>query len=152
MTLSKEQIGAIFFLLLSVAYGFYASEIKLYPGDELDSMTARTLPLVLSTLGIAFSLILLISGRNKSTVVAANLDWKPVIFLIVLTLLYGLTLDWLGFFISTSLFLIAGFRTLGEKRVKVLLLVSLPFVFIFWFGLTQLLDIYLAPGRLWVGQ
>lgn len=151
MTFSKEQIGAIFFLLLSIAYGFYASEIRLYPGDELDPMTARTLPYVLSFLGIAFSLGLLISGRHKSPVVAVNLDWKPVMILIGLTILYGLALDWIGFFISTSLFLIAGFRTLGEKRIKILLLVSLPFVFVFWFGLTQLLDIYLAPGRLFGG-
>ncbi len=72
----------------------------------------------------------------------------PVVALMVLTLAYGFSLDWLGFLISTTLFLIAGFRILGEKRLKVLLLVAVPFVFIFWFGLTQLLEIYLAPGRI----
>ena len=34
---------------------------------------------------------------------------------------------------------------------KILLLVAVPFVFLFWFGLTQLLDIYLAPGRIFGG-
>lgn len=149
MTLSKERIGALFFLVVSIVYGYLASEIKLYPGDELDPMTAQTLPYVLSAMGIAFSLFLLINGDHKDFGSGfAHLNWKPVIALMLLTLFYGFSLDWLGFLISTTVFLIAGFRILGEKRIKVLLLVAVPFVFIFWFGLTQLLDIYLAPGRI----
>jgi putative tricarboxylic transport membrane protein len=149
MTINKERIGALFFLVLSIAYGYYASEIKLYPGDELDPMTARTLPYFLSAMGVAFSLILVVSGKQKDHGASiTGLNWKPVIALMLLTLAYGLSLDWLGFLISTTLFLIAGVRILGERRVKVLLLVAVPFVFIFWFGLTQLLDIYLAPGRI----
>ena len=69
----------------------------------------------------------------------------------LLSLAYGFALDWLGFLLSTTLFLIAGFRILGEKRPKMLLLVAVPFVFIFWFGLTQMLEIYLAPGRIFGG-
>ncbi len=149
MTLSKERIGALFFLVVSIAYGYFAAEIKLYPGDELDPMTAQTLPYVLSAMGITFSLFLLINGNHKEFGSGfAHLNWKPVIALMLLTLFYGFSLDWLGFLISTTVFLIAGFRILGEKRIKVLLLVAVPFVFIFWFGLTQLLDIYLAPGRI----
>lgn len=149
MTITRERIGALFFLMLSIAYGYYAGQIRLYPGDELDPMTARTLPYVLSAMGVVFSLVLLASG-NKTGQGASldNLNWKPVAALMGLTLVYGLALDWLGFLISTTLFLIAGFRILGEKRVKILLLVAVPFVFIFWFGLTQMLEIYLAPGRL----
>jgi putative tricarboxylic transport membrane protein len=152
MTLSKERIGALFFLVVSIAYGYFASEIKLYPGDELDPMTAQTLPYVLSAMGITFSLFLLINGNHKEFGSGfAHLNWKPVIALMLLTLFYGFSLDWLGFLISTTVFLIAGFRILGEKRIKVLLLVAVPFVFLFWFGLTQLLDIYLAPGRIFGG-
>ena len=149
MNLTRERIGALFFLALSAAYGYYATEIKLYPGDEYEPMTARTLPYVLSALGIGLSLILLVTGRQgRLDGQLLRLDWKPVIILLGLTLLYGIALDWFGFLIATTLFLIAGFYTLGEKRIKVLLLVSVPFVFLFWFGLTQLLDIYLAPGRI----
>jgi len=149
MRLSKERIGALFFLVLSIIYGYYGSEIKLYPGDELEPMTARTLPYFLALLGIALSMVLLITAKNDDeTVQGPSREWLPVVLLILLTILYGLMLDWLGFIISTSIFLISGFRILGEKRLKILLLVSIPFVLIFWFGLTQLLDIYLAPGRL----
>ena len=149
MVLSKDRIGAMFFLVVSIAYGYFATEIKLYPGDELDPMTAQTLPVVLSGLGIVFSLVLLVSGDQKEFGPGiAGLNWKPVIALLLLTLFYGFSLDWLGFLLSTTVFLIAGFRILGERRVRVLLLIAVPFVFIFWFGLTQLLDIYLAPGRI----
>ena len=152
MTISKERIGALFFLVLSIVYGYLASGIKLYPGDELDPMTARTLPLILSGMGIVLSLVLLATGKHEhhdGNVFALN--WKPVILLMLLSLAYGFALDWLGFLVSTAIFLMAGFRILGEKRLKILLLVALPFVFIFWFGLTQMLDIYLAPGRIFGG-
>ena len=152
MTITKERIGALFFLLLSILYGYMAGQIKLYPGDELDPMTARTLPLVLSGLGIVFSLVLLATGnheRRDGNVFALN--WKPVILLMLLSLAYGFALDWLGFLVSTTLFLMAGFRILGENSIKKIVLVAVPFVFIFWFGLTQMLDIYLAPGRIFGG-
>ena len=149
MTLTKERIGAMFFLVLSIVYGYLAYQIKLYPGDELDAMTARTLPFFLSGLGILLSLVLLATGKQEVHGASiAGLDWKPVILLMLLSLVYGIALDWLGFLISTTLFLIAGFWILGEKRLKILLMVAVPFVFIFWFGLTQMLDIYLAPGRI----
>ena len=152
MTLTKERIGALFFLALSIAYGYMSYQIKLYPGDELEAMTARTLPIFLSGMGVVFSLVLLATGnKQESSSNISGLDWKPVILLMLLSLLYGFALDWLGFLISTTLFLIAGFRILGEKRIRILLLVAVPFVFIFWFGLTQLLDIYLAPGRVFGG-
>ncbi len=153
MTLSRERIGALFFLVLSISYGYFASEIRLHPGDEYEAMTARTLPYVLSGLGVALSFALLLGGKHEAPPAGtlSRLDWKPVLILLGLTLLYGLTIDWLGFLLATTLFLIAGFRTLGEKRLKILLGVAVPFVFIFWFGLTQMLDIYLAPGRIFGG-
>ncbi len=112
-------------------------------------MTARTLPYVLAMIGVVLSFLLLIGGKKETvSTKISRLNWKPVVTLMALTMVYGLALDWVGFLISTTLFLIAGFYTLGERRIKTLLLVAVPFVFIFWFGLTQLLEIYLAPGRL----
>ena len=59
---------------------------------------------------------------------------------------YGFTIRYLGFLISTTIFLVGGFAVLGERRIKVLLGASIPVVFIFWYLLTQLMGIYLAPG------
>jgi putative tricarboxylic transport membrane protein len=65
--------------------------------------------------------------------------------------MYGLSLDWIGFLLATILFLMGGFYILGERRWKILLSVSIGFVVVFWYSLTQLLEIYLAPGRLFAG-
>ena len=93
--------------------------------------------------------MLLISGKpHQEHIPTEKAEWIPVVLLIVLTLLYGFALDWLGFILSTILFLVSGFRILGENRWRVLLQVSVPFVLVFWFCLTQLLSIYLAPGKL----
>ncbi len=61
---------------------------------------------------------------------------------------YGLIIKLAGFIISTILFLIVGFRILGERRVKILLLASIPFVVVFWFLLNRILGVYLEPGVL----
>lgn len=152
MQLSKERIGALFFLVLSISYGYYGSQIRLHPGDEFEPMNAQTLPYVLSILGIGLSLFLLVMGKSDQhdSAQQAN-EWQPVTLLIGLTVIYGLTLDWLGFLLSTILFLMAGFWILGERRWSVLLKISVPFVLVFWGLLTQVLDIYLAPGRLFAG-
>lgn len=152
MQLSKERIGALFFLLLSIIYGYFGTEIRLFPGDEFEPMTAQTMPFVLSILGIGLSFFLLITGKKTDAVTEhQENEWLPVILLIGLTLLYGLTLDWLGFLVSTTLFLMGGFWILGERNWKIIIKISVPFVLVFWGGLTQLLDIYLAPGRLFAG-
>lgn len=151
MQLSKERIGALFFLLLSITYGYFGTEIRLFPGDEFEPMTAQTMPFVLSILGIGLSFFLLITAKNDAVIEHKENEWLPVILLIGLTLLYGFTLDWLGFLVSTTLFLMGGFWVLGERNWKNIIKISVPFVLVFWGGLTQLLDIYLAPGRLFAG-
>ncbi|WP_020410095.1 tripartite tricarboxylate transporter TctB family protein [Hahella ganghwensis] len=152
MTISRDQIAGLVFLVFSLAYGFYATDIALLPGEEFEPINARTMPYVLSGLGAALSFFfVLASWRSAGTLKPLKLGlmaWPPVIALLVVMVIYGLILNWLGFVVSTALFLIAGFRIMGERRPKILFGVSIPFVAISWFCLTQLLDIYLAPGRL----
>ena len=62
---------------------------------------------------------------------------------------YSAMLEPAGFLLSTSLFLIAGFFVMGERRKKVLLFASIPVAVVFWFLMTQVLGIYLVPGNLW---
>jgi len=152
MQLSKERIGALFFLALAILYGYYGSEIQLFPGDEMEAMNARTLPYAITILTVALAIFLLATANPDSEDDAHQVfEWKLVVLLIGLTVLYGLALDWLGFLLATILFLICGIRILGETRWRVLLKISFSFVVIFWGGLTQGLDIYLAPGRLFAG-
>lgn len=154
---NKDLIGSLIFLALSIAYGASAQLIPFYPGDEYEPFTARTLPFALSVLGAGLSFALLISTLKKTSEVkldqpvlksALGYDWSTVIKLLSLMVFYALALKWLGFIIATTVFLFGGYWILGERRKKVLFGASLPFVVAFWFMLTQLLDIYLAPGQL----
>ncbi|OMH32824.1 tripartite tricarboxylate transporter TctB family protein [Motiliproteus sp. MSK22-1] len=150
MILTKDHIGGLVFLGVSVVYGYHAGQIPLIPGDEFEPFNARSLPTILAWLCGLFSLALLASAKQDSNkrLRLLGYDFELVGKLLVLMVLFGLTLDWIGFLLSSMLFLIGGYWLLGERRIKTLLLASVPFVFIFWLVLVQLLDIYLAPGRL----
>ncbi|OPX57113.1 putative tricarboxylic transport membrane protein [Oceanospirillum multiglobuliferum] len=163
-SLSEDLIGSLLFLAFSAGYAYSATLIPAYPGDEYEPFTAQTLPLALSTMGVVLSLLLLVgtlktrNAQNSEqalqqratcmTDVKPDYDWKTVLQLIALMLFYAVGLKWLGFIIATTVFLAVGYWVLGERRKKILFGASLPFVLLFWFALTQLLDIYLAPGQL----
>lgn len=151
MIFTKDHIGGLIFLCLSVAYGYYAGDIALLPGDEYEPFHAQTLPYALAVLGGVLSLALLITAKsepnNKLNLYGYN--FALVSKLLVLVVLFGLALEWVGFLLATVFFLVGGYWLLGERRPKMLLLASIPFAVGIWFALTQLLDVYLAPGHLY---
>ncbi|WP_271271552.1 tripartite tricarboxylate transporter TctB family protein [Aliamphritea hakodatensis] len=149
MTITKDHIGGLVFLCLSVAYGYYARDIPLLPGDEFEPFTARSVPNALAWIGGVLSLALIVTAKSDAanTLRLAGLDFGLVSKLLILVVLFGLALDWLGFLLATVLFLVAGYWLLGERRPKMLLIASVPFAVGIWFVLTQLLDIYLAKGK-----
>jgi putative tricarboxylic transport membrane protein len=152
LIMNQDKVGAIFFLLLSIVYGALAFDIPLMFGEEDQAFTARTLPFALAIAGIMISALILFlpsgdTAKKKNLFqIFGGLNWKPVIQLAGLMLLYGLTIRWLGFLISTSLFLLSGYWILGERRLKVLLFASVPVVVVFWFLMTKVLGVYLARG------
>ncbi|EPJ46458.1 MAG: putative tricarboxylic transport TctB [Osedax symbiont Rs1] len=153
MTIAKDRIGGLIFLALSIGYGFSITLIPMYPGDEYEVFTAKTLPAALALIGSVLSLALLILSRGETKKTLPDLDWAIAVKLMALMSAYGVILETLGFLVATTLFLLAGYWILGERRKILLFCCSLPLVLCFWFGLTQLLDIYLAPGVLlqWMG-
>ncbi|MEH6627552.1 MAG: tripartite tricarboxylate transporter TctB family protein [Motiliproteus sp.] len=150
MIITKDHIGGLVFLCLSVAYGYYAGQIPMLPGDEFEPFNAQTVPSALAAMGAVLSLALLLTSRmdpNKRLRLSGY-DFVLVGMLLVLVMLFAIALEWIGFLPSTVLFLIGGYWLLGERRIKTLLIASVPFAVFIWFALSQLLDIYLAPGRL----
>ncbi|WP_419534773.1 tripartite tricarboxylate transporter TctB family protein [Endozoicomonas sp.] len=155
MTLSKDQIGSLVFLCLSLTYGYYAGQIPLLPGDEFEPFHARTLPYALAGLGALLSFLLLATSsmaksRNEAGPVPVSLDFSLVAKLLALIVLFAVALQWVGFLLATTAFLAGGYWLLGERRAKVLLMASLPFAAAIWLVLTKLLSIYLAPGQLFL--
>ncbi len=56
---------------------------------------------------------------------------------------FGLTILRVGYFLSTSIFLVLSYIILGERRWLLIFLLSFPFVAIFMYLLHGLLNIYL---------
>lgn len=153
--MNKEKVGALFFFILSIGYGVLAFDIPLTFMGEDEVFTAQTLPIALAIAGALVSFLILVlpstkqDGSDNVTAAFRNLDWKRVGLLAVLMIFYGLTIRSLGFIFATSLFLIGGFRVLGERQIKILLLASVPVVLVFWFLMTRILGVYLDPGSLY---
>ncbi len=150
--MSKDKIGALIILLFSIVYGFMSFQIVLLPFQAAEAFTARTLPFGLMSLGIVFSLILIIlpqkaqkPAKQSPTPQAEKLDWKRGFYLTLTMLAYGLSVRSLGFLFSTSVFLIAGFMILGERRPLVIFFTAIPIVVFFWVMMTQFLGIYINP-------
>ena len=86
---------------------------------------------------------IILPERLKEEVDHKVLDYKKVIFLVIIMIFYGLTILRVGFFVSTSIFLLLSYYFLGERRWKFMIIFSFPFVALFMFLLHGLLNIYL---------
>lgn len=149
--LCRDRVGGLIFLIFCLTYGYQTTNIPLFPGDEYEPFTARTLPLILTTTGILFSLLLIVMAQpDEKSGAVFGFNWQLLISFILLMSAYGVGLTWLGFILATSLFLLAGFWILGERRKSILFGASFPFVTAFWLLLTKVLDIYLEPGYLFL--
>ena len=156
--LNRDRVSGLIFLLACLIYGYQTTQIQLFPGDEYEAFTARTLPYLLTFAGIIMSLLLIVMSPsrpctdNSCTEQSSDqdLDWRLLDSFVILMVGYGIGLTWLGFVLATSLFLLIGFWLLGERRKAVLLGASFPFVTLFWLLLTKVLDIYLEPGYLFL--
>lgn len=145
--LCRDRVGAMIFLVLSLCYGYQTTQIPMFPGDEYEPFTARTLPTLLTYAGVAMSLLLLVVGQpDKKRGAVMTFNWKLLIGFLVLMALYGAGLTYLGFVLATGFFLMAGFYILGERRKSILFGASFPFVIAFYLLLTKGLDVYLEPG------
>ena len=76
------------------------------------------------------------------------LEFKKTILLVLTMIIYGATILKVGFFLSTSLFLVASYYFLGERRWKYIFIFSFPFVAIFMYLLHGLLAVYLRDPLL----
>ncbi len=142
----RDRVGAMIFLIVCLCYGYQTSLIPMFPGDEYEPFTARTLPSILTTIGVILSLILLITAQpDEKSGAVMGFNWRLLIGFLVLMAMYGVGLTYIGFILATGLFLMCGFYLLGERRKSILFGASFPFVIAFYLLLTQGLDIYLEP-------
>ena len=150
----KDKVGALFLLMFSIAYGFLAFQIPLTFISQQESFNARTMPFALGFIGAFLSFLILVLPSEKTGEDAdlkaafRGLDWPRVGLLVAAMIFYGMTLRFLGFVISSIIFLVSGFYILGERRVWMLFVGSVPLVLFIWFLMSRILGMYIAPGEI----
>ena len=144
MKISSVKIISLLFFILSAFYLYTAYQIQVFSFDENAPFNAKTFPIYLGYTGMFLAgLKIILPERLKEEVDHKVLDYKKVIFLVIIMIFYGLTILRAGFFVSTSIFLLLSYYFLGERRWKFMIIFSFPFVAIFMFLLHGLLNIYL---------
>ena len=144
MNISPSKIISLLFFIFSGFYLYTAHQIQVFTFDENAAFNAKTFPIYLGYAGLVLSaLYTILPETKKSSVDLKVLDYKKTIALIILMILYGLTILRVGYFLSTSIFLLSSYVILGERNWIWILILSFPFVAIFMYLLHGLLNIYL---------
>ncbi len=147
---NRNRIGALLLLAFALAYLRQAFSIPLDPTAS-EAFTPRTLPMGLASAMIVLALVMLLLPRAGSDGLVASLRgfrWAPASGLVVLMLLYSLSFAYLGFAIASFLFLMLGFRVLGETRLVVGAAIAGGLVVFLWTLLTQAFGLYIDNGAL----
>jgi hypothetical protein len=136
--MQPQRAAALAFLTVSVAYLALATTIEAVASASAAVVGPREFPLFIGSLGVLVSLFLLFApvaasdpSIEDATPGAATRrgvfagDWRRLLALCGLTLLYAAALPVIGFTLATAGFLAASFRLLGERSVRALLVVPL---------------------------
>ncbi len=149
MKINSVKIISLLFFVLSAFYLYTAHQIQVFSFDENAPFNAKTFPIYLGYAGMFFSGLKLILPDQKPVEIDAKyLEFKKTILLILAVIFYGVTILKVGFFLSTSLFLVFSYYFLGERRWKLILIFSFPFVAIFMYLLHGVLQVYLRDPLL----
>lgn len=152
--MKAEKAGALILLTFSIAYGLLAFKVPLTFLAQRETFNARTMPFALGIIGTLLSFLILVlpSGQtdeeDKVKDAFRGLDWSRVGLLIGIMIFYSITLRFLGFVISSIIFLVSGFYILGERRIWLLFIGSVPLVLFIWFLMSRILGMYIAPGEI----
>ena len=149
MNISPVKIISLLFFIFSGSYLYFAHQIVVFTFDENAPFNAKTFPIYLGYAGMILSGLYLILPEKKPSIVDLSiLDYKKTVSLILLMIFYGVTILKIGYFLSTSIFLVFSYLILGERRWGWVFTLSFPFVALFMFLLHGLLDIYLRDPLL----
>ena len=149
MKINSVKLISLLFFILSAFYLYTAHQIQVFSFDENAPFNAKTFPIYLGYAGMFFSGLKLVLPDQKPVEVNARyLEFKKTILLVLAVIFYGVTILKVGFFLSTSLFLVFSYYFLGERRWKLILIFSFPFVAIFMYLLHGVLQVYLRDPLL----
>ncbi|MFK7835950.1 MAG: tripartite tricarboxylate transporter TctB family protein [Sulfitobacter sp.] len=152
---------ALVLLGICIVYGYtawFTMDGSLAPFMRRNPIWPSTFPKVLSVLGIAASLVILL-GFEKGEEKVGDIDHRRLgdyflgqaLLLLGLMVVYALCLRPLGFLISTTAFLMIGSFILGEREWHVMIPVALIATGSVWYLVQEVLGIFLRPLPLFWG-
>ncbi len=145
MKISTVKIISLLFFIFSAFYLYTAYQIRVFSFDEDAAFNAKTFPIYLGYFGMFIAALKIVLPEKASEEVDQKfLNYKKTLVLVLIMVAYGLAIRPVGFFLSTSLFLLSSYYFLGERRWLRMFMLSFPFVAIFMFLVHGLLDIYLT--------
>ena len=145
MKISTVKIISLLFFIFSAFYLYTAYQIRVFSFDEDAAFNAKTFPIYLGYFGMFIAALKIVLLEKASEEVDQKfLNYKKTLVLVLIMVAYGLAIRPVGFFLSTSLFLLSSYYFLGERRWLRMFMLSFPFVAIFMFLVHGLLDIYLT--------
>ena len=143
MKISSVKIISLLFFVLSAFYLYTAYQIQVFSFDENAPFNAKTFPIYLGYAGMFLAgLKIILPERLKEEVDHKVLDYKKVIFLVIIMIFYGLTILRVGFFYLHQFFysyLIIFWREKMEIYDNFLI----PICCYFYVFITRTLNIYL---------
>ena len=149
MNINTTKIISLLFFIFSAFYLYTAYQIQVFAFDEDAPFNAKTFPIYLGYVGMFFSgLKMVLPDQKPIEINPTNLEFKKTILLVITMIFYGATILKVGFFLSTSLFLVFSYYFLGERRWKYIIIFSFPFVAIFMYLLHGVLAVYLRDPLL----
>ncbi len=152
--MKTDKAGALILMAFSIAYGLLAFKVPLTFLAQRETFNARTMPFALGIIGTLLSFLILVlpSGQSdeekKVKDAFRGLDWQSTGLLVGIMIFYAITPRFLGFVISSVIFLMGGFYILGERRLWLLFIGSVPLVLFIWFLMSRILGMYIAPGEI----
>jgi putative tricarboxylic transport membrane protein len=148
--MSLDRYIAIFFLVISLVYGYAAFHYPLLPFERNMAFLPNTMPMVLGALGALLSLLVLVSPRARDADPVKPLSFErghmlQALALLLAMVLFALALRPLGFILSTSLFLTGCGAILGERKFHFMLPIAALSAFAIWYLVQEVLGIFMRP-------
>ena len=150
---TRVNYPALGLLLFFTGYLYLATEIPIDPWSLPGDFTASAFPYFSGGLGFLAALLLLVTQgyRSESPDQQKPAGFPrfndPILTMLVILLIYITLIDLLGFVVSSIAFLTLGARMTAPIRWRVLLPFAIGVPILLW-GLLDLMNIYISPGRL----
>ncbi|MEH7332557.1 tripartite tricarboxylate transporter TctB family protein [Neobacillus drentensis] len=149
MAIKFDRVASIVFLAVGVLFIVGSRHIS---SSSYGSVVGPDIfPFILGILLVLLSIRLFFEA-NQSKGATGNkekLDYKPFLIIFVATLLYILTLETIGYVITTFLFLLVCFQTMERKKLIMSIIISAAFSGLVYFLFVDVLKGTLPGWPIW---